>query len=322
MVNPANAFFYFYRRYKWTASDFTNFQNAMATLPRDAMAGLLGGAVLTGFGVSSVSGLLLQAASGVACGSDGYLMAITGSSNVAVTASNANPVKHLIVCRKMLVDANLITSPTSPFSQVPLNQLQEAQVLVLGGTPAASPSYPPALSGDVVLCGISLAASASTIASSNIDLIPRSRLGQNNFMARPPGRYDYLISSTDPLATHASLAIFCADTGILAGSRVLVGESQALQATAVLPTVDNLFIDFAPGSSITNGASVTSAIQVGSKGCRLNNPRIQGFTNGIVFATGAEYGAVYGARFKTVTNEIVDSATTSGAANTASFTEV
>ncbi len=169
MATPDWPLFNFYFRYKWNEVDFAEFQESLIGISRDALGTVLGPALLSGGVVSAGTGLSVTIQPYVAIGEDGYLHALnTTTSNLALTTAHATLArKDLIVARKNLVDSDNITRPTSPFDTVPLKVLQETHVVVIAGTPNASPAYPAKLDNDVVLAGVTVAALAS--APSNID---------------------------------------------------------------------------------------------------------------------------------------------------------
>lgn len=108
--------------------------------------------------------------------------------------------------------------------------------------------------------------------------------------------------------THADLATALADSGVAAGSRILVTESQTIDTTISI-TKANIQIDFLPGVTFTQGAA-TTGITVGAAGCRIKGGRFSGFTTAISISSSYNYNFITECRFASCTNEVteVDSA--------------
>lgn len=192
MANNANAFFYWYRRYKVRAVDMNAFQAAMVETARALGEGVVGAAVLRGFAVTPVSGFSLSVAPGIANAASGYLEVM--NDTVVLDASDAVdpslPCRSLLVATPELVDANFINSPTVPMAQVPLNQLQKATVQLLVGTPASNPEYPAKGPNDVILAGIIAPAGATSLVQSMLDYEVRDSIGVNSLIGQNQVRFD------------------------------------------------------------------------------------------------------------------------------------
>jgi hypothetical protein len=184
MANAAPPLYVFYYDYTWSHDDFDGWQTSVVGMLRDTLGALAGPAVLSGGTVTPGSGLSISVAAFVAIGDDGYLHVKTGAtSNVALAAAHATLArKDLIVARKNIVDGTTITRPTAPYDTVPLTKLQKTQVVVITGTPGASPAYPAKTAGDVVLGGVNVPATATTVSTGNIDsTVKETTLGNQNF---------------------------------------------------------------------------------------------------------------------------------------------
>lgn len=162
-------FFNFYKRYKWTADDFTAYQDGHSNQLRTSMKGTFVGATLFGMDITPNAGLTLDVAAGISVSPTGYLMVKEVVSQISVTAPTGNPKRSLIVARPKLVLANNITKPTSPFETVALNTTQDCEYKVIEGTESATPDYPAKLADDIILAGIRLAVGQVTVLSTDID---------------------------------------------------------------------------------------------------------------------------------------------------------
>lgn len=171
--------FNFYKRYIWTANDFANFQEAVQDLSRTADGGSFQGAVVKGMDVSPVSGMVLSVEPGVAISASGYALIKEASENVEVTAASANLKRSLLVIRPKLVLNTVITKPTSPFEQVFLKTTQDSELVVIDGTPSATPEYPSKESEDVVVCGLRLYNGQTTVTDDDIEWMDREIPGKN-----------------------------------------------------------------------------------------------------------------------------------------------
>lgn len=180
-ANNSPMSFNFYRRYKWRAADFLNLQKFVTDIVNGVTEGLVGRAVLRGFEYVSSTGLNVTVDAGYGVSSSGFFMCQTPQSVVSCPApAGVNMgVRHLVCLTPVVVESNYITNPVTPFQSVPLNNLYESQVVVYPGTSALEPDYPYASTGpnDVVLFGIALPPSGTTVSVEMIDENIRDRLG-------------------------------------------------------------------------------------------------------------------------------------------------
>ncbi len=190
MAEQSPKYFNFYRRYRWTAQNFTDLQKALSDSFRGADEGAFKGAALDGLDVSINTGMQLSVSAGVAVGPTGQMLARSVSSSVTATAPSTNPVRSLVVVRPKLTSANFITRPTSPFESVPLNTLQESEVVIIQGSESATPTYPAKQANDVVLCGLFIRPGAVALAQEDLDFEARENPGFNSAISRNTGRYD------------------------------------------------------------------------------------------------------------------------------------
>src|SRR4051812_20780377 len=140
MANPDINLFFFYRRYLWDENNFADWQEGMVDTVRGQSEGTFGGAVLQGFELTPAS-MTISVAAGIAVGPTGNLLVNDDVVDVTLTAPAGTPSLSLIVARPLLTDNDYITRPTTPFESVPLKQQQGMEVVLIEGTPAATPSY-------------------------------------------------------------------------------------------------------------------------------------------------------------------------------------
>lgn len=172
--------FNFYKRYKWTAQNFTDFQDAVVTSDRTASKGIIQAAAVEGLDVApSGGGMAVSIDTGVAIAASGYLLALETADYKAFTAPVSNIKKSLLVIRPKITQVNDITKPTDPFGIVQLNQTQGCEVVIVDGTASATPTYPAKSANDVILCGVRLIAGQTVITTDDIDFSVREIPGQN-----------------------------------------------------------------------------------------------------------------------------------------------
>lgn len=172
--------FNWYQKYIVKAADMTNLQMWLRNMFEGTFEGALGGSVLKGCENSLGSGLTINIAAGICVSPSGRIIVISAGS--ATYASPAgNPAKSLVVARPKLTDSTNIPQPTNPSNSVPLYEVLEYDLVVLNGTPAGSPVYPTPQADDVIISAVSLVASQSTLALTDIDYgkIDRPRKRRN-----------------------------------------------------------------------------------------------------------------------------------------------
>ena len=161
--------FNFYPKYIWSATDFTNFQDYVYGGFRGTFAAYLGASILDGLKASAAGGLNVQITAGIAANEDGRFLRLLVNGTVALPSPVGNAARHLVVLRPLDTPATLIPEPLNPANNVPLHVKQEAQLVVIPGTPAANPVYPATLAGDVVVAGLYLIAGQSVITASDFE---------------------------------------------------------------------------------------------------------------------------------------------------------
>lgn len=192
MSNAQLPLYNFYFRQLVDAPTLDGFQGSMIGAARGVLEGLVASSVLSGLDIApSGATLAVTAASGIASSPSGYLGVIASTQLVTLaTADATNPRRDLIVMRPNQVDSAFAPLPTAPLDNVPYQELQEAIVTVITGTPAASPVYPAALANDTVLAGVRVAPSATSVAQTDIDFEVRDIPGKHTRLQQNVGKYD------------------------------------------------------------------------------------------------------------------------------------
>jgi len=160
--------FLFYIKYLWGPTDFQNMQLWLQSEYRGLAEGGFGGSILSGLLCTPAGGMVVNVADGLACAPDGRLIVFAAASATVATPAG-NPALSLIILRPKLTDANNIPEPANPANTVPLHQQFQYDLLVLNGTPAATPAYPATQANDVILMGISLTSGQSSIAATDFE---------------------------------------------------------------------------------------------------------------------------------------------------------
>ncbi|MDX1409404.1 MAG: hypothetical protein R3330_14755 [Saprospiraceae bacterium] len=186
MSNPVEAnddirIFDWRLKYNVLPADMTNFQTWMFDATK-ALAEAVGDrACLRGLRVLPLSGLTVRVEEGIGVNELGEILVVKGNSDVAVASPVGNPARSLVVLRPLKTGTTSTTDPVtgSPFN---LHTIQGAQVVVINGTPAPSPSFPAIDPGDVVLMGFELTAAHATIVQG--DFKPGQRHQASNIRKR------------------------------------------------------------------------------------------------------------------------------------------
>lgn len=172
MANTQIRQYKFYPRYVWNAVDFENFQQALTDEYRGIFE-VFGGAY-SNIELSLTTGLNVTAASGIAIGGRGRILTLATSGTVAFASPSVNPAKSLLILRPSESNQTPIAEPTNTLNTVYLNKQLDTTLMVLNGTPAASPSYPTIQDGDLILAGVSLTAGQTTLLAANFDFDTRN----------------------------------------------------------------------------------------------------------------------------------------------------
>lgn len=160
----------FYMDYIWSPTDFANLQGWLQAEYRGIALGFTGNqaAVLQGCLCSPDGGLNVTVGSGICVDSNGRISVVTGGT-ASLSSPSGNPANSLIVIRPTLTDLNQIPEPDSPLTNVPLYEGLTYSIVVINGTPGATPSYPSTQANDIVIAGLLIPAAATTITQSMFD---------------------------------------------------------------------------------------------------------------------------------------------------------
>lgn len=174
----------FYRRYKWTAEDFSVLQDSLMLSPQNLAEGLAGAAILSGYTIFVDDTFQVNAGSGIASTASGYLCVNNFSTAItidAATGANAAHIrKDLIVVRPLVSTDAEIANPSVANETVVLRQTRDAEVVVVKGTQGTSAAYPSKLQDDVILCGVSVVPGQTGITNYDVDFSVREVLGVNS----------------------------------------------------------------------------------------------------------------------------------------------
>jgi len=110
------------------------------------------------------------------------------------------------------------------------------------------------------------------------------------------------IAGSASYCTHATLAAALADSAVVAGSKILVTESQTIDTTISVAKA-NISIDFLPGVTFTNGTAGTG-MTIDAGGCRIKGGRFSGFTTAITITASFQFNFITECRFVSCTTEV------------------
>jgi len=180
-ANAASPLYNFYQRYLWGPSDFAAIQGTLVDQMRGSFAYLTKAATLSG-GVISPNGAnaSVNVSAFVALGDDGYLHVVDSNTVAPIAAGDPTNIRFdLIVARKNQATGLTINRPTLPHDTVILTTLQKSQVVVIQGTPSASPVVPSKVAGDVILGYVTVPNGwVNTVNSGNIHQIENRDFAQ------------------------------------------------------------------------------------------------------------------------------------------------
>lgn len=169
-------------KFKWRVEDMRNLQQWVFDSINALAQGVVGPGVLSGLRVVPLSGMTVRVLPGIAINEDGKLLIVNANTDVVVSSPSGNPARSLVVIRPLLTETTSTPIPTNPSSNFDLHEIQGAEVVVINGTPAATPAYPAITAGDVILMGLELSTSHSTITTA--DYQPGQRDQANNLRKR------------------------------------------------------------------------------------------------------------------------------------------
>ena len=209
----------------------------------------IGKGIAKGLDAVPVSGLDVQIQPGVGFNDDGLPVYVDTATTVSVASPAGNPAKTLIVLRPTETATTPIPEPVNPINTVDLHVQFTHEVVVLDGTPAASPVYPTPNAEDIVLMGIELGAGQASIALADFDLSQRDVLNQLIKKVRPiVANYTAVVGDEiiEADATAGALNVTLPDVNLFSGRKLTVVK------------VDNAANDVGivtPGSETINGAA-------------------------------------------------------------------
>lgn len=272
-----------------------------------------------------------------------YLSAASAQTLSTPHASNNRIDLICIKSTEQVIDSvsrqvkDFITGAVAP-QTLDVTKDWDADIVVVAGTPAGSPVAPAVPSGYIKLCEILVTASTgvanqAAITDSRIlmPILDITAIDTSDFVAVPTQAIDVPLKDTlaelDQLAvssyaltkvydaivgtglgaTHSTIA--AAISAVSAGARILVTASEVINTTVAVNKA-NLEICLCPGVVISKG-SATKAFTVTAQGFDLHGGKISGFSAGgnkaVEFASGSEYGKVWGIRFASNTVNVDDS---------------
>lgn len=252
----------FYKRYLWTENDFTTFQGAQVALGKGPFEGLVGAAVMNGYGVTSSGGLTVQVAAGIAVGATGFLH-VSPAANLSFSAPTGTLIaRHLIVATPNIQPDQLITRPTAPFDTVPLTSLQGSQIAIIQGTPAASPAYPSKGVNDVIICGVRVQHGQSVFTPiTDFDFEVREIYGVNSEFQQNASKYDNRLRPYRN--SNSSVGIKPAQLGGTQTKRPHSFTYVNKQTPSIYPKSSGLFVDadsfLSMQTGVISGADSTSS---------------------------------------------------------------
>lgn len=199
----------FYRRYKWTAEDFSVLQDSLMLSPQNLAEGLAGAAILSGYTIFVDDTFQVNAGSGIASTASGYLCVNNFSTAItidAATGANAAHIrKDLIVVRPLVSTDAEIANPSVANETVVLRQTRDAEVVVVKGAQGTSAAYPSKLQDDVILCGVSVVPGQTGITNYDVDFSVREVLGVNSNLLVNTQKEDQRLKPSRTSATTISI---------------------------------------------------------------------------------------------------------------------
>lgn len=200
--------FYFYQEYLWTPEDFENLQLWLKAQFQALAEGAFGAAILGGCEPTCPGGMFVDVAPGIGSNYLGRPLIHKEAGQATLASDVSNPRRSLIVLRSVDTDEDDIVEPTNPPTQVPLHKLLSYSLTVIAGTPGVNPTYPAKQAGDVIVCGVKLAAGQTNIAQSDIDFSQTERPRTRSHKVRVVTA-DYTVAQDDEI-----IEADCAASGI------------------------------------------------------------------------------------------------------------
>lgn len=315
-------YFVYYEDYLWTHVDFGNLQTAIRNDIKAHARDFKGRKVLKGLTFNSAVNFEVTVDPGTAIDPNGQVLSITAAQQATFQGPSGGQGRwSLLVARPTTSFINQIDEPLNPSNQVPLNERQTTELVVLDGTLGAS-AYPSVNSNDVILFGVKIGASDSAISLSNIDYISSDRFRPTDLLSGLKAPYDAIVGPESQIqSTHASINNVMADADIANIKKILVDASYSVDSPETIDQ-DDKEICFSPGAVISKGSSATGLIVTGNR-VTIDKGKFSGFNGGsdIAIAFEGETGLCFGTRFQDCDVEILD-ASTNGTSIVGTQTEV
>lgn len=295
-------FFNFYEKYRWTETDFANFQNVLKLFTQ---TGLMKSpqSVLRGFGFNGAAAFAVSVDGGLAADVAGYPLFKGGVSVVNTQAPSAvASTWNLIVARKAVTQINTIQKPTDPTQNVFLNASEACSIVSIDGVLGAN-AYPAIQANDVIIFGLKIPANAASVDFTMVDY----SVTQKPFLSSDDWKYFQkfdAVVGTGKFCTHESLEAVFADANIANIKEILVSEDKVL-TTPIAINSPNKTITFKAG--VNYSGAISSAFVVTAQGVDFIAGRFQDFTTAaVIYNAGADYGNVTRTRFKNCVATVQD----------------
>lgn len=117
------------------------------------------------------------------------------------------------------------------------------------------------------------------------------------------GVWHAIVGSAD-YCTHATLSAALADSNVLAGSRIIILESDSLSSPVTIAK-DNLLIEGAPGVTLTDSGASTGLV-INAIGIRIRSLKFSDFSSAIQINDGNNYNFITECRFNNCSVDVED----------------
>lgn len=219
-----------YDQYIVRAEDFDDVQTWLRDRSAAIAEGAFGASVVKGLQVTPNSGLQVAISAGIAINANGRPLILQAQALALLTSPVGNPSCNLVVLRPVDTDDDDIPQPTDPLTMVPLSTIETAEVVVIAGTPSATPQFPAIQAGDVILMGVRLDAAAVAVAATDMLQVKRNVTPKREKRVRMIAS-DYTIQSDDEIievaATGGAVVVIVPTTAEADGQEVSVVKIDA-----------------------------------------------------------------------------------------------
>lgn len=173
MLNTDIRKYTWYSQYIVQPADLTGLQEYIRASIESSLEGLSGASIVSGLRMTNVGGMTLECSEGGALSPAGRLMVLGSPGQVTLGSDPSLPRRSLVILRPTATVVSQIVNPTAPPTLVTFQERFDATLVVIPGTPAASPAYPSKQANDVVIMGLLIPAGASSLSVTNFELGPR-----------------------------------------------------------------------------------------------------------------------------------------------------